>query len=67
MFANTFREGHRIRVQISASFAPHLSRNLQTGESEVFSAQARVAQILIHHGGEFASSIRLPLVATAGD
>ena len=34
-----FARGHRIRAQISASFAPHMSRNLQTGESEVASVQ----------------------------
>ena len=60
MFANTFRAGHRIRVQISASLAPHLSRNLQTGESEVFSSESRVAQITVHHGGDHASMLVLP-------
>jgi putative CocE/NonD family hydrolase len=45
-----FAKGHRIRAQVSASFAPHLSRNLQTGESEVTSAAAMPARIAIHHG-----------------
>lgn len=63
MFANTFRQGHRVRVQISASFAPHLSRNPQTGESEVFSAETRPARIAIHQGGDAASSIVLPVLA----
>jgi predicted acyl esterase len=65
MFANTFRKGHRIRVQISASFAPHLSRNLQSGESEVFSAEAWPARITIHQGGTLASTITLPVIAGA--
>ncbi len=60
MTANRFRKGHRIRVQVSASFDPHLSRNLQTGESEVVSAQARVAEIDIHHGEGHASRLLLP-------
>ena len=55
-------EGHRIRVQISASFAPHLSGNLQTGESEVDSSAARAAAITIHHGAEHASKLQLPIL-----
>ena len=32
--SNVFRKGHRIRVQISATFFPNFSRNPQTGELE---------------------------------
>jgi putative CocE/NonD family hydrolase len=56
-----FARGHRIRVQISASFAPHMSQNLQTGESEVVSAASRVARITIHHGGDLDSKLLIPL------
>jgi putative CocE/NonD family hydrolase len=62
MFANTFKAGHRIRVQVSASFAPHLSRNLQTGESEHFGAESKVAEITLHHGDEHRSSLTLPVI-----
>ena len=34
--SNVFQKGHRIRVQISATFFPNFSRNLQTGELEAF-------------------------------
>ena len=61
-FANTFKAGHRIRAQVSASFAPHLSRNLQTGESEHFSAESQVAEITIHHGGAHRSTLTLPVI-----
>jgi hypothetical protein len=57
-----FARGHRIRAQISASFAPHLSRNLQTGESEIVAADSRVAAITIHHGADYASRLMLPVV-----
>ena len=57
----SFRKGHRVRVQVSASFDPHLSRNLQTGESEVTSSESRVAEIAVHHGLDQASRILLPL------
>jgi len=60
--ANTFRAGHRIRAQISASFAPHLSRNLQTGESEVFSGESKVSRITVHHDTDHRSSLHLPVL-----
>jgi putative CocE/NonD family hydrolase len=60
-----FPRGHRIRVQISASFDPHLSRNLQTGRSEVLSTGSRAAEITIHHGPSQASAIALPLISPA--
>jgi putative CocE/NonD family hydrolase len=60
---NLFARGHRIRAQISASFGPHLSRNLQTGESEVSSSESRPARITIHHGsGEACSRLSLPVL-----
>lgn len=62
--ANRFDRGHRIRLQVSATFAPHLSRNLQTGESEMTSAESRVAEITIHHGNEHRSSLELPVIGS---
>ena len=62
MLANTFKAGHRIRVQVSASFAPHLSRNLQTGESEHFGAEMQVADITIHHSEPHRSTLTLPTI-----
>lgn len=60
--ANRFAAGHRIQLQISASFAPHLSRNLQTGESETTSAVSRPAEITIHHGPDHPSQLILPVL-----
>jgi putative CocE/NonD family hydrolase len=37
--SNVFQKGHRIRVQISATFFPNFSRNPQTGELENSSVQ----------------------------
>ena len=59
--ANRFAAGHRVRVQVSASFAPHFSRNLQTGESEHFASESRPARITIHHDAEHPSRILLPV------
>ncbi|HEU4516340.1 MAG TPA: CocE/NonD family hydrolase [Steroidobacteraceae bacterium] len=58
-----FGKGHRIRVQVSASFDPHLSRNLQTGASEVVSAGSRPATIRLHHGPDEPSRLLLPRLA----
>jgi hypothetical protein len=60
-----FGRGHRIRAQISASFAPHLSLNLQTGESEAVAAASKIADITIHHDAEHASRLLLPVVDVA--
>ncbi|MEX0976679.1 MAG: CocE/NonD family hydrolase [Woeseia sp.] len=57
-----FAPGHRIRIQVSASFAPHFSRNLQTGESEVTESASQRATISIYHGPEYRSVIRMPVV-----
>ena len=59
---NRFAPGHRIHVQVSASFAPHSSRNLQTGESEVTESISQRATISIHHSAEYPSVIRMPVV-----
>jgi hypothetical protein len=61
MSAIRFAKGHRIRVQVSGAFDPHLSRNLQTGESEVASSASRTAGITIHHDAGHASRLLLPL------
>jgi uncharacterized protein len=64
--SNTFLKGHRIRVQISGAFYPHFSRNLQTGESEIYSAEMKVGTLKIHHDAGHASRIGLPVVGSGG-
>ncbi|HEX9755433.1 MAG TPA: CocE/NonD family hydrolase, partial [Gemmatimonadales bacterium] len=60
--ANLFQRGHRVRVQISTAFAPHMSRNLHTGELEAESSDGVPAKITIHHDPERPSRIVLPVV-----
>jgi len=60
--SNVFQKGHRIRVQISTTFFPNFSRNLQTGESEAVSATMQKANISIYTGREHPSRILLPVV-----
>jgi len=60
--SNRFAAGHKIRVQISGAFAPHLSRNLQTGESEAVSDRHQTATITIHHSKDYPSQINFPVL-----
>lgn len=60
--SNVFRKGHRIRVQISASFFPNFSRNLQTGKSEVESSETTRATVRIYHSGKYSSEVILPVI-----
>ncbi len=63
--SNVFRSGHRIRVQISAAFSPHFSRNLQTGKSEITSSETQLCHIRIYHNAEHSSRIVLPVIPRA--
>jgi hypothetical protein len=56
---NLFKRGHRIRVQISASFFPNFSRNLHSGDLETVSARMQQATIRVHHDREHPSQIVL--------
>ncbi len=60
--SNVFPQGHRIRLQISASFTPNFSRNLQSGESEVNSAEMKRAHIRVFHATTHPSQVVLPVV-----
>jgi uncharacterized protein len=60
--SNTFARGHRVRLQISATFFPNFSRNLHTGESEAVSAKMQKARISIYVDREHPSRIVLPVV-----
>jgi putative CocE/NonD family hydrolase len=63
--SNVFLRGHRMRMQISGSFHPNFSRNLQNGKSEVDSAEMRKARIRVYHDAEHPSQILLPLIGSA--
>jgi putative CocE/NonD family hydrolase len=60
--SNVFLQGHRIRLQISASFSPNFSRNLQSGKSEVNSAEMKKANIRVFHDASHPSQLVLPVV-----
>jgi predicted acyl esterase len=60
--SNMFLQGHRIRLQISASFTPNFSRNLQSGKSEVSSVEMKKAHVRIFHDSTHPSKVVLPVI-----
>ncbi|MGH9502005.1 MAG: CocE/NonD family hydrolase [Terriglobales bacterium] len=60
--SNVFQKGHRIRVQVSATFFPNFSRNLQSGDLENSSARMQKANIVIYSDRGRPSRIILPIV-----
>ena len=60
--SNVFLKGHRVRVQISGSFHPNFSRNLQSGKSETESADMNKARIRISHDDQHPSQVLLPVI-----
>jgi putative CocE/NonD family hydrolase len=60
--SNLFERGHRIRLQISATFFPNFSRNLHTGALETTSDRRQKATIQIHHDPAHQSRVVLPIV-----
>ncbi|HUJ94147.1 MAG TPA: CocE/NonD family hydrolase [Terriglobales bacterium] len=59
--SNVFKKGHRIEVQISGSFFPNFSRNLQSGELEMQSSKIQKARITIYADKTNSSRIILPV------
>ena len=47
--ANRFLRGHRIRVQVTSSFFPHLDRNPNTGEASATAARLVPARQTVFH------------------
>jgi len=61
--SNVFLKGHKLRIQISGSFFPNFSRNLQSGASESTSNRAVKTPIRIYHDARHPSRVILPIVA----
>lgn len=60
--SNLFPQGHRIRLQISATFFPNFSRNPQNGESEATSAKLQAATMSIYADRQHPSHMVLPVI-----
>lgn len=60
--SNYFAKGHRIRIEVSSSNFPRFTRNLNTGGNNFDETEGVVARNQIHHGPEYPSQIRLPMI-----
>jgi putative CocE/NonD family hydrolase len=57
-----FAKGHRIRVEVTSSNFPKFVRNLNTGGANESESEPVVARNTIHHAGDDASYVELPVV-----
>ncbi|MEQ9413026.1 MAG: CocE/NonD family hydrolase, partial [Cyclobacteriaceae bacterium] len=60
--ANLFKKGHRIRVQITSSKAPHYDPNPNTGTEIATEKNLMPATNTIHHSKKYPSKIILPII-----
>ena len=65
--ANTFRAGHRIRLQVSSGAHPLFNRNAGTGEPLATGANLRSADQEVFHDADTPSSIALHVVPLLQD
>lgn len=59
--ANTFKKGHRVRLEVSSSNFPRYDRNLNTGGNNVDESKPVIARNSVHHSDKYPSRIRLPV------
>ena len=62
----TFKKGHRIRLEISSSAFPKYDRNPNTGEALGRSARTQTADQTIFHDSIRPSHVVLPIVPGTG-
>jgi uncharacterized protein len=60
--AHTFLPGHRIRVEISSSYAPTFNPNSNTGNPVATDTESRPAKQTIFHDGAEGSYVALPVM-----
>ena len=60
--SNTFKKGHRIRIEISSSNFPRFARNLNTGGNNNDEKIGVIAHNKIHHSAKYSSQLEIPIV-----
>jgi uncharacterized protein len=60
--SNVFKQGHRLRLEVSSSNFPRFDRNLNTGQDNQSSAQMVKATNAIYHDAEHPSALLLPVI-----
>ena len=61
--ANRFLRGHRIRVQVTSSFFPHLDRNPNTGRPSAIESRLVPARQVVFNDANRPSRVILPVVS----
>ena len=62
MTGNLFRKGHRIRLQVTSSFFPHLDRNPNTGRAVPHESKLVTARQTVFHDATRPSRVVLPVI-----
>ncbi|MCH8229171.1 MAG: CocE/NonD family hydrolase, partial [Chloroflexi bacterium] len=65
--SNLFKEGHRIRVEISSSNFPRYNRNLNSGNPIATDTEITVANQTVYHDAEHPSHVTLPVIPLAAE
>ncbi|MFH1569748.1 MAG: CocE/NonD family hydrolase, partial [Gemmatimonadota bacterium] len=62
---NVFRQGHRLRLEVSSSNFPRFDRNLNTGGDLAHGTEMRQARQTVHHSRAWPSHLVLPVIPAA--
>jgi uncharacterized protein len=62
MTGNLFKKGHRIRLQVTSSFFPHVDRNPNTGRAVPHEAKLVSARQTVFHDATRPSRVVLPMI-----
>jgi len=60
--SNSFKKGHRIRIEISSSNFPRYNRNLNSGNPIASDTDITIANQTVYHGIKYPSHINLPVI-----
>jgi len=60
--SNTFKPGHRLRIEVSSSNFPRFDRNLNTGGNNYDESVGKVAKNAVHHSVRYPSSLTVTVV-----
>jgi putative CocE/NonD family hydrolase len=60
--SNVFKKGHRIRLQVTSSRAPHFDPNPNTGGEIATATRLQTVGVAIHHDAAHPSRVILPLI-----
>jgi len=60
--SNLFARGHRIRLQVTSSRAPHYDPNPNTGEEIATATRLQPVTVTVHHDARYPSRVLLPVI-----